>query len=76
MTTVCALVAEACAIDPGEVRPEDRLRSHGLDSVRAVELAVMLEDAFRMPIQLQELEGLGHATVGDLAAFVERKRAG
>lgn len=75
LNIVCALVAEACAVNPVDVDPGDRLRSYGLDSVRAIELAVMLEDAFGMPIHLQALESLGQATVRDLAVFVDSLRA-
>jgi acyl carrier protein len=45
-TTVIRLIAEACNIDPGTVQRDRLLVECGLDSVRAIDLIVALEDTF------------------------------
>lgn len=58
----------------GELRPETRLvEDLELDSLRAITLAVEVENRFR--IALQEEDEAGIATVGDLVAVVGRKLA-
>jgi len=47
---VIQLVAEACEINPDSLQPDRPLREYGLDSVRALDLIVALEDAFGLTI--------------------------
>lgn len=66
------LVAEACAVDPDTVACDTRLAGLGLDSVRAVDLMVALEERFGAEVSEQEAVRL--TTVAELVALVERKR--
>ncbi|NUP08245.1 MAG: acyl carrier protein [Polyangiaceae bacterium] len=75
LAQVRTLLAEACAIAPTRIEDEGRLRSYGLDSVRAIELAVMIEDVFGVRVKMEALDRLKLATVRDLADFVDRERA-
>lgn len=74
LAEVRRLVAEACAVDPATISGETRLAGVGLDSVRAVDLMVALEERFGAAISEDEAVRLG--TVAELAALVERKRSG
>jgi acyl carrier protein len=71
LARVRALLAECCAIEPECIDDDGRLRGFGLDSVRAIEMAVMIEDAFGVPVKMGALDGLKHATVRDLAQLVD-----
>jgi acyl carrier protein len=74
LTRVAALLAEVCAVDASAIKPEVRLRAYGLDSVRAFEMIILIEDAFRLKVPPEALDELKNATVADLADFVGRLR--
>ncbi|WP_394824899.1 acyl carrier protein [Pendulispora albinea] len=70
-----ALLAEVCAIDLQNVQADRKLRSYGLDSVRAFELVILIEETFGLPIKPEVFEGLRNATVGELADYIAREVA-
>jgi acyl carrier protein len=67
---VRAIVAEALALPLERVRDDLNLRALGLNSVRAFELMVMLEDTFDIRIGPEALDELSSATIARLAEFV------
>ncbi len=67
------LVARKTSVDPGRVQPDSRLIDFGIDSVKAMELVVELEQAFDLAIDDQDLVDM--ETLGDIAAYVERRLA-
>lgn len=69
-----AIVAEALAVPLDRVREDLKLRALGLNSVRAFELLVMLEDEYEIRIPEDRMDELSSATVAELAEFVERIR--
>lgn len=71
--TVRKLIAETCAIDPQVVKPEARLAGYGIDSVRALDLVVAIEEAFQLQVPEEAL--LDIKTVNDLVTFVDKLRA-
>lgn len=71
--TVRKLIAETCAIDPQVVKPEARLAGYGIDSVRALDLVVAIEEAFQLQVPEEAL--LDIKTVKDLVTFVDTLRA-
>lgn len=70
LRTVCALFASVCQISVDTVRPEAKLRAQGLDSMRAIELMVLLEDEFRVKLPADTMERHHAATVAELAAYL------
>ncbi|MBX3468065.1 MAG: acyl carrier protein [Planctomycetes bacterium] len=67
------LVARKTRVDASRVVPGARLIDFGLDSVKAMELVVELEQAFDLAIDDQELADM--ETLGDIAAYIERRLA-
>jgi acyl carrier protein len=72
LTRVSTLLAGLCAVPPSEIRPEVPLAAYGLDSVRAFELVILVEDTFGLHVPLPALETLTGATVGELAALIRQ----
>jgi acyl carrier protein len=72
-TDVCQLVAQTCAVEVAAVKADGRLVEYGMDSVRAVDLLVSLEDRFG--IEISETEAAGLRTVGDIVRCIEAKKA-
>ncbi|MHC4393422.1 MAG: acyl carrier protein [Planctomycetota bacterium] len=66
-------IGEICGIEPASVRAEARLIEHGIDSVRAMDLVIELEEEFDIEVPDEDLAGV--ATVGELIQYVERRRA-
>lgn len=73
LTTLAELVAKKARVDRARVTPGARLIDFGLDSVRALELVVDLEQTFGLEIPDQDLAGA--QTVGDIARYLERRLA-
>lgn len=73
LAEVKRLIAEICAVDVAVVRDDVRLIELGMDSVRAIELLVTLEETFGIAIPDEDVARL--KTVADVAAHVERKVA-
>ncbi len=67
---VVRLVAEVCDRAPDAVRADAKLRAQGLDSMRAVELVVLLEDALRIKLPADAMERNRAATVAEFAKYV------
>lgn len=76
LPTIRQLVAELCALDEAEVRPEGELLAYGLDSVLALDLLVEIEH--RWQIELPEHDPVLRkvVTVRDLAQVVDARRSG
>lgn len=72
--TVEVLVVQACGLEEGVFRLEAPLRGYGLDSVRAVDLVVSLEEAFG--IAISDLEAARAVTGRDVVELVRRRREG
>jgi long-chain acyl-CoA synthetase len=73
LARVIALVAELCGREAASVGPGTRLTADlGLDSVRAVELALDVEE--RLGCRIPERRMRDVRTVGDLAAAVAASR--
>jgi len=68
-------IADVCAVDPASVRPESRLLGFGLDSVRLLDLLLLVEERFGLPLSESDPDLAEIETVGDLAALIERRRA-
>ena len=67
------LLAETCAIDRATIKDEGRLIEYGLDSVRAMDFIISLEEAFGISIPDDAAAKL--RTVADVGAFVAGRRA-
>ena len=77
MTTaaeVKRLLGETCAIDPAAIRDDARLIEYGLDSVRATDLVIALEERFS--ISIPDTDAARLKTVADLQAYVARRTGG
>lgn len=72
--TVRVLVAELGGVDASVIRSDADLRGYGVDSVRAVELLVRLEEAFAVSIPDEALTRL--TTISDVVAYVSRLMEG
>ncbi len=68
------LVAETCALDRAAIRDEGRLSDYGIDSVRAIDLLVSLEETFQ--IAVPDADAARLATIGDVVGYVARRRTG
>jgi acyl carrier protein len=65
------LLAAVCDLPVAEIRDDGELLSYGLDSVRAMEFILRLEEAF--DIEVSEFEAAQFETVGDAATYVRDK---
>jgi acyl carrier protein len=63
------LLAEHAGVDPETMTSDTTFDSMGIDSLDTVEMLMELEEKFDIEIELDEKV----ATVGELAAFVEKK---
>ncbi len=68
-----SLIGEVCAIDPRAIGASARLRGYGIDSIRALDLMMSIEEEFQVQFRLEDLTDI--RTVGELAAYVDRLRA-
>jgi acyl carrier protein len=66
-------VAEVCALETSAIREEARLVEYGMDSVRAMDLVVALEDDFKIEIPDRDVARL--QTVKDVVAYIDGKLA-
>ena len=64
-----ALLAEHVEIDPDTITTDTTFESLGIDSLDTVEMIMDLEDELGIELELDEKV----ATVGELAAFIEKK---
>ena len=66
---IAELIAERNECAVSDIRPKTTFAELGIDSLDTVEMLMNLEDQFGVEIELDEKV----ETVGDLAAFIERK---
>lgn len=66
------LVAETCGIGAEEVRDDGLLLEYGLDSVRAMDLVISLEEAFGIHVKDEDAATLRR--VEDVVRYVEAVR--
>ena len=64
-------IATVCGIDVSTSRPDGRLIEYGLDSVRAVDLLVCLEETFSISIPDEIAPRM--RTLQDLAQYVQAR---
>jgi acyl carrier protein len=69
MQKLIALLAEHADVEPESVTADTTFESLGIDSLDTVELLMQLEEELDIEIELDERV----STVGELAAFVEKK---
>lgn len=69
--TVAELLATTVGADPARVRPDARLVEYGLDSARAVDLVIALEEAFG--IEIPDADAARLKTLRELVGYVERR---
>jgi acyl carrier protein len=67
------LVASLCGIPAVEISGEGRLIEYGLDSVRAIDLLVSLEDAFAMEVPDDVAQRV--RTVSDVTRYIAKRLA-
>lgn len=65
------LIARTCEVDRANIADTGHLLAYGLDSVRAIDLLVTLEETFR--ISIPEREAIKLKTVRDVIRCVEEK---
>ncbi len=68
---IAELIADRNDIDVSEITPDSRFEDLGIDSLDTVEMLMDLEDRIGFEVELDEKV----ETVGELAAFIESKRA-
>ncbi len=68
------LLGATCAVAPAAIRDDARLIEYGLDSVRAMDLVIALEERFA--IQIPDADAAKLKTVADLTGYVEKRAAG
>lgn len=69
--TVRQLLAEVCAVDPASVQLDAPLIDYGLDSARAIDLIVGLEEAFSIRIPDEAVAKM--KTLNDIVAYVKAR---
>ena len=68
---IAELIADRNDVDVSEITPDSRFEDLGIDSLDTVEMLMDLEDRIGFEVELdQKVE-----TVGELAAFIESKKA-
>lgn len=74
LETIRRSVAELCAVDPSAVQDDGKLVGYGLDSLRAMDLILILEEEFGVELPEHDPE-LGRVeTPRQLADLVARRR--
>jgi len=70
--TALEIIAQVSRLDAASITPESELVAHlGIDSPRALQLMVELED--RLGIEIEDEEVASFRTVGDVLAAVRRR---
>lgn len=76
LETIRLRVAELCAVEPSAVQDDGKLVGYGLDSLRAMELILTLEEEFGVELPEHDPE-LGRVeTPRQLADLVARRQGG
>ena len=71
MEKLVALLAEHVEVEPSTITAETTFESLGIDSLDTVEMIMELEEQLGVELELDEKV----TTVGELAAFIEKKLA-
>jgi acyl carrier protein len=75
MTTLerlAALIAKEFTLDPARLVPSARLEDLEIDSLRMIEIAFAVEDAFAVKIAEEPAELMARVkTLGDFAAYID-----
>ena len=74
LPTILQLVAELCALDVNQIRPEGELLAYGLDSVLALDLIVAIEHRWQIALPDHDPLLRKVVTVRDLARVVDTRR--
>jgi acyl carrier protein len=70
--TALEIIAQVSGVDAASISPESELVAHlGIDSPRALQLMVELED--RLEIEIEDEEVANFRTAGDVLAAVRRR---
>jgi acyl carrier protein len=69
-------VGELCGVDPSTISDDGKLVAYGLDSVRAVELTLILEEELGIELSEHDPELARVETLRELADLVRRRREG
>ncbi|MCL2842537.1 MAG: phosphopantetheine-binding protein [Oscillospiraceae bacterium] len=69
MEKLTALLAEHLDMDASEIKADTTFETLGIDSLDTVEMVMQLEEELNVELELDEKV----ATVGELAAFIEKK---
>jgi acyl carrier protein len=70
-STALEVIAKISGANPGELRPDqDLVADLGIDSPRALEMLVELED--RLGVEISDEEAAAMNTVGDILSYVDR----
>jgi acyl carrier protein len=74
ISTLAQILSEVAGVDPAEVAADKAFKDDlDLDSLAMVELAIVIEE--RLGVRIPEEEAGNLATVGEMAALLERERA-
>ena len=69
-----AMLAESFGLTPEEIQPESKLEADlGINSLELAELALLCDEEFGVDIEEEDIHRL--ITVGDVAAYIEEKKA-
>ena len=69
-----AMLAESFGLTPEEIQPESKLEADlGINSLELAELALRCDEEFGVDIEEEDIHRL--ITVGDVAAYIEEKKA-
>jgi acyl carrier protein len=72
LEALAALLAKEFALDPARLVPSARLEDLEIDSLRMIEIAFAVEDAFGVKIADEPAELMARVkTLGDFAAYVD-----
>jgi acyl carrier protein len=67
--TVCSIISDVCGIGVEQIEPDMRLAACGLDSVRAINLLLALEETFN--ISIPDEVGSRVRTVREVIMYLE-----
>jgi acyl carrier protein len=70
LETVTKTIAELCSMDEAKVNPHRDMLEYGMDSARAIDLIVTLEDKFDIEISDEMMMGL--RTGNDIVMALEQ----
>jgi acyl carrier protein len=72
---VKAQIVELCAVPESSVNADGKLAGYGLDSVRALDLLLAMEEEFDVELSEHDPELARVKTVAELVSFIDRARA-